>query len=149
MSSPLDTTPPFLTSFGHSVTVLCLSYIGCPKLHTVVGVRSHQCRAQWNNPFPQLSRNAVYDALQDMVGSFGYQGTLLTCIQFVVNQNPHIPFFRAVLQPLVHQSVPISRVAPSQMQNPTLAIAIFYVVDDCQLIYQDLSARCLHLQKSQ
>lgn len=43
----------------------------------------------------------VMESLQDMVGSFGFQGTLLTHIQLAVDQNPQIPFYRDALQPLV------------------------------------------------
>ncbi|KAJ7420292.1 hypothetical protein WISP_49138 [Willisornis vidua] len=47
----------------------------CPKLHTMFKVRPPQCRAEWDNPLPQPAGDAVPDALQDMVGPPGCQGT--------------------------------------------------------------------------
>lgn len=38
-----------------------------PKLHTVLELRPHQLRAEWDNPFPPLSSNTVLDSLQGSV----------------------------------------------------------------------------------
>lgn len=81
-----------------------------------------QSRAEQDNPFSQLASNAVLDALQEMVGLFGSQGTLLTHIQLAIHQKPQIPFWVAVLQPLIPHSVYITRNALSQVQNLALAL---------------------------
>lgn len=68
---------------------------------------------------------------QDMVGLLGCQGTLLAHIQLAINQNPQVPFHRAVLQPLISQDVVISKTASSQVQNPRLALIKLHIVSDC------------------
>ena len=50
------------------------------------------------------------------------QGTLLTRAQLATNPNPQIPFRGAALQPLAHQFVCITRMTPSQVEDPTLAL---------------------------
>lgn len=45
----------------------------CPKLHSVVEVRSQQHRAEWNNPFPRLAGSAGHDVYQGIVSPFGCQ----------------------------------------------------------------------------
>lgn len=89
------------------------------------------------------------DMLEDTVGPFGCQGTLLTHIQPAVNQNPQIPFHGTSLHPLIPQSVHLSRVAPSQVQYPTLTklheISSYPLAGICK----DLPAKPLHPQGSQ
>lgn len=49
----------------------------------------------------------------------------------MLNQNLHIPFSKAVLQPLIPQSVQISRVAPSKVQSLAFALVKLHAVDEC------------------
>ena len=42
-------------------------------------------------------------------------------------------FRRTALQPSVSQFVHITRITPSQLENPVLALVRFHVADDCQL----------------
>jgi len=76
----------------------------------------------------------------------GCQGTLLTQIQCVINKNTQIPFHVATPQPLVPQSVQMSRAAVSQVQNPALALLKLHVGDNCPpspLVCQNFSPRAL------
>jgi len=85
----------------------------------VFDVKLHQCRAEWDSPFPCPAVSAGTDAPHD---------TLLTHIQFAVNQN--FQTCMAALQPLVSLTVHISRITPSQLQNWALAIDKFCMVGD-------------------
>lgn len=69
----------------------------------------HQHRLEQNNRPPLPDRNAVLDVPQDTVGPFGCQGTLLTHIHLLFNQNP---FHRAAFQPLTPQSERTTRITP-------------------------------------
>mgnify|MGYP001851590690 FL=1 len=66
------------------------------------------------------------DTQQDTVGLSDYQGIMLMHIQLVTNQNPQIPFCRALLHPLVPHSAYIFRFLLSQVQNLSLALAKFH-----------------------
>ena len=70
--------------------------------------------------------SAMPDTQQDTVSLSDYQGILLTHIQLVMNQNPQIPFHRALLHPLVPHSAYIFRFLLSQVQNLSLALAKFH-----------------------
>jgi len=70
----------------------------------------------------------------DIVDLPGYQGVTLTYIQFSVNQ---IPFSRAALPQLNSQTVCVARVAPSQVQDPALALVKLHADSDSNL------SRCL------
>ena len=72
-----------------------------------------------------LASYAVLDASQDTAGPSGCQGTLLTHIQLAINTNPQMSFQEAVVQPLIPQSVHITRIAPSQVENLALALVKF------------------------
>lgn len=48
-----------------------------------------------------------------------------------VNQNPQIPFYRAVFQPLVPPSVYLGSTAPPQVGNPSLAPVKLTAVGNC------------------
>lgn len=61
----------------------------CQNLHKVPKVRLHLYKAEWDDPFSHLASSAGSGA---PLGSFGLQGTVLTQIQLVFNQNPQIPF---------------------------------------------------------
>jgi len=74
------------------------------KLHTVLEVGLHQCSAERDHHLPSY---AVLDALQDTVGPFGCQGTLLTCTQLAINST-------APKSQGVHFQIPIgARILPS------------------------------------
>jgi len=51
----------------------------------------------------------------------------LTHIQFAISPNAQISFRRAALQPLIPQSVYITRSTVSQVQNPALAFVKFHM----------------------
>lgn len=54
---------------------------------------------------------------------------LLAQIQLAINENPQIPFHADALQPLVPQSVCVSRVASSQVQNLALVlVSLCYII---------------------
>ena len=79
---------------------------------------------------PLLAGSAEFGALQDMVGSFGCQGTLLSHVLLPDSQYTQIPLCRAALQ-LPVLSVCIATVLPSQVQYPALALVKIHVVDNC------------------
>ncbi|KAK4811354.1 LOW QUALITY PROTEIN: hypothetical protein QYF61_027583 [Mycteria americana] len=62
------------------------------------------------------------------------QGTLLTHIEPAVNQHPQVPFCRAALQPLLSQSILVSSVTPSQVQNLAFVLIKFHAIDDCPML---------------
>lgn len=93
-------------------------------------VRPHSAD-QRGQPLPSPGGSAGPDAHRGTVGPFGCQGTQLTHIQFVVNQDPQIPVHRAALQPLIPQSVQKFRVALVQVLNPALPLVKFHAVGDC------------------
>ena len=96
----------------------------------VLEVRLHQHRIEEDNLFPRPTSKAVLDAPQDIVGPPGCQGTLLAHTQLTINYNPQIPLCRAALQRLIAQSVRTARVAPSQVQDPALALVKLDAVGD-------------------
>lgn len=72
----------------------------CSKLYTVLEVRLYQHRAEQDNSFPCLVSSVRPHAPQGVAVPFVCQCKLMTHNQFAVNQNPHIPFCKATLQPL-------------------------------------------------
>jgi len=71
-----------------------------PDPHPMLEVRPHSTE-QREQPLPSPSGSAGPGALQGMVSSFGYQGTLLIYIHLASNQNPCVPFPGAAFQPLI------------------------------------------------
>ena len=57
-------------------------------MHPVLQVRLQQCRAERDNPFPQTAGNVNLNAPQGTVLLPGCLGTLLTHVQFAVDQDP-------------------------------------------------------------
>lgn len=104
-------------------------YHGIQTAHSVL-TEDAQCRTEWNNPFPSPSGCSGPDAPQDVAGSFGCQGKLLTRIQLGLNHSLQVPFSRAALQPLNPHSVHLSGVALSQVHNLAFAVE-FHVIGDC------------------
>ena len=80
--------PRPVLSFGHTPIVYVLYVLCCPAVHPVLQVRLQQCRAERVNPFPHPAGNAMLNAPQGMVGLHGFLGTLLTHVQFAVDQDP-------------------------------------------------------------
>ncbi|NWZ05765.1 TOPZ1 protein, partial [Agelaius phoeniceus] len=74
------------------------------------------------------------DAVPDAPKVTGPQLALLAIrallTQLAINQDLQVPFHSAALQPLIPQSVCTSRVAPFQMQNPSLSLVELHTVDD-------------------
>ena len=121
MASPQGPSPSSLSSFGHSLTALDLSYIVAPNIvaHNIQGEATPvQSRAQ-QPPSPCPAGHAVPDAPQDTGGPPGCQGPAAQ-IQLAIDQDPQALFHGAASQYLIPQSVRASRVAPSQVQNPAL-----------------------------
>lgn len=79
----------------------------------------------------RLARSVVFDVPQNIFGLFHYNGTLLTHTELAIIQNLQILFFRAALQLLILQSVHITRVVPSQVQNLEDTLVKFYAAADC------------------
>lgn len=77
---------------------------------------------------PQLVTYAVFEAPQNTVGPPGCQGTVLI---HSINQNPQVSFCRDAPQPLIPQSVYISRITLSQVQNLVLVLVKVHSVGDC------------------
>ena len=118
LSRPFTIFVALLWMFSKSfIPFLTLWY---PRLHTALEVRLHWHWAEWDNPSPCMV-NAGPGAPQGTICSLGCQGTLLTHVQLIVNQNLQITFHRAPLQPLITQSLHISRTVTFQVQNPALA----------------------------
>ena len=70
-ASPRNPSPTSWPSSGHSLVVYILDVPWCPKLHTVLKVRLHQCRVEWDNHLFQPASNTVLDAPQDTLGLLG------------------------------------------------------------------------------
>ena len=75
------------------------------------------------------------DAQQDTIGLSDYQAILLTHIQLVMNQNPQIPFHRALLQLLFSQTIHMPSIVLFQVQNLALALVKLHTVGDCSALY--------------
>ena len=80
--------PRPVLSFGHTLIVYVLYVLCCPGVHPLLQVRLQQCRAERVNPFPHTAGNVNLNAPQRTVGLPGCLGTLLTHVQFAVDQNP-------------------------------------------------------------
>ena len=72
-----------------SVQKLCVFYVlWCPAVHPVLQARLQQCRPERVNPFPHPAGNVNLNAPQGTVVLCGCLGTLLTHVQFAVDQDP-------------------------------------------------------------
>ncbi|KAF4789523.1 hypothetical protein TURU_149949 [Turdus rufiventris] len=86
---------------------------------------------------------------QDRVGPPGSRA-LPAHVQLVIDQDSQVPFHGTALQPLIPQSVCISRVVSFQVQNLALALVEPHMGGDCpSLIYRGLSSGPLHLPGNQ
>ena len=71
-----------------------------PHLDTVFQVRSHQPRAEGQDPLSDLLTTTL-DAAHDTVGFLGCEDTLLACVQLAIHKYPQVLFGRAVLYHLL------------------------------------------------
>ncbi|KAK4821583.1 hypothetical protein QYF61_024442 [Mycteria americana] len=104
----------------HQVHVLLV--LRAPELDAVLQVRSHQSRAEGQNPLPRPAGHAAFDAAQDMVCFLGCKCTLLAHVQLFIHQYPQVLLCRAALNPFIPQPVLILGVAPIQVQDPALGL---------------------------
>lgn len=133
-SEVLPSRDPSSKYFGCSLSVLHPSYILVPQpAPSAGGEDTAQSRA--GQPLPSPGGRAWPDALQGMVGPFGFQGTLLAHVQPPLNQNSQTPFSMGLLS--LQPPVLYIEVALSQMQNPALALVKLHVVAD----YPDLQSQ--------
>ncbi|KAK4827196.1 hypothetical protein QYF61_015224 [Mycteria americana] len=99
-----------------------LPVLRAPELDTVLQVGSHQSRVEGWNHFPRPAGHASFDAAQDTVGLLGCECTLLAPVQLFVHQYPQVLFHRAALNHIIPQPVLELRIAPTQVQDPTLGL---------------------------
>jgi len=76
-----------------------------PELDTELQVRSHQSRAEGQNPLPCPAGHPSLDAAQDMVGLLGCECTLPGHVELLINQHPQVLLLRAALNPFSTQPV--------------------------------------------
>ncbi|KAJ7419742.1 hypothetical protein WISP_52371 [Willisornis vidua] len=118
----------------HSLRFYNLFPLDLPKIvHNFGEVRLPQCRAEWDNPLPQIPGDALPDAPRTQLALLAARA-LLTNIQLTIDQDPQVPFHSTAFQHLIPQSLRISRVASSQVQNLALSFVELHIAGDCQVL---------------
>jgi len=85
-------------------------------------VRSHQSRAERQNPLLRPAAHTSFGAAQEMAGLLGWERTLLGHVQLFINRSPQVLLSRAVLNPFIPQPVLIPGVALTQVRDPALGL---------------------------
>ena len=93
-----------------------------PELNTVLQVRFHQGRVEWQNHLPWPAGHASVDAAHNMVGLLGCYCLLPALIQFFIHQYPQVFLIRGALNPLIAQTVSVFGIAPTQVQEIALGL---------------------------
>ena len=105
----------------------------CPAVHPVLQVRLQYCRAERDNPFPYPAGNVNLNAPHGTVVLPGCLGTLLTHVQFAVEQDPQ-PLSVGLLSSVPSPRLCTCMVAPSQVQNQALVLIVLLVVGACPVL---------------
>ncbi|PKU44316.1 hypothetical protein llap_5368 [Limosa lapponica baueri] len=99
-----------------------------PKLNTVFEVQPHQCRVYKDNHFTSSAHHTIPDTGQDALDLLDHLGTLLAHIRPAVDQQSHVLFHRAALQPLFPKPVALHGVVVTQVQDLALGFDESYTI---------------------
>lgn len=92
------------------------------KLDATLQMQPHQCAAERNNNFSHSARCAFANLNWDEVGLYHCEGTLLSHVELLVQQDPKELFCRAVSQSASPQPVLVPGVTSSQVEEFALAL---------------------------
>jgi len=93
-----------------------------PDLDAVLQMAPHEGWVEWDNPLPDPAGHPSADGAQDTIGLLSCKSTLLADLKSFIHQDPQV-LHRATLKGFFSQSVNISGVTPTHVQNLALRYA--------------------------
>ena len=99
-----------------------------PHLDALSKVRPHQHAADGQDRLPRPAGHTSFDAVQDMVGFLGCEGTLLAHVQLTIYQYTQIFLNKAPLNPVIPLFVLVMGFTSNQVQDLTFGFVEPYEV---------------------
>lgn len=95
-----------------------IHFVHCaPESNKAFQVGSYKSRIKGDNHLPHPTSHAYFDTAQDMIDFLGFKCILLAHAELLINQYPHVLLLRVGLTPLFMQSMSLSGIAPTGVQD--------------------------------
>ena len=113
---------------------LCPFVLWSSELDTVLQLRPHEGRVEWEDHLPCPAGHALFHAPQYVIGLLVLQDTLLAHGQPVSHQDTQVPLCRAPFQQVIPLPVLVHAVVPPQARDSTLVFVKPHLVPLCSTL---------------